>query len=71
MSRKRPNLPTVGRPSDLRDALRELFAAAALTGLVSSALREPNKRHACDWSFEMADRMARAAVKRRRKTDAR
>jgi hypothetical protein len=47
--------------------LDEYYAAASLMGLLASMGDEPDQEWACEWSFKMADRMARESVKRRRK----
>jgi hypothetical protein len=53
-------------PATLDISLHEYYAAAALMGLIASQHDEPNQKWACQWSFEMGQRMAHEAVKHRR-----
>lgn len=61
-----PRPPSVPTTLDLR--LSEYYAAASLMGLLAASTEEPDQKWACEWSFEMGNRMARESVKQRRKT---
>lgn len=51
-------------PATLHLALHDYYAAASLMGLLASMGDEPDQQWACDWSFKMGERMARASRKR-------
>lgn len=60
-----PRPPSV--PATLHITIDEYFATASLMGLLAASRKEPNKKWAKDWSFEMGDIMAAESVRRRRR----
>jgi hypothetical protein len=58
--------PSVPTTLDLR--LNEYYAGAVVIGLTASADREPNKKWARKWSFDMGDEMQAEALLRRRRS---
>ena len=64
MARRQPRLAE--RPAS-EATLTDLFAAAALTGLLAAQREEPDTVHACLWAEKMGRRMALASRKRQMK----
>jgi hypothetical protein len=62
---RNPRTPSV--PATLDIDLPEYYTAAALIGVISSQIQEPDQNWCRDWSFMMGDKMARESRKRRRK----
>jgi hypothetical protein len=46
--------------------LTDLYAAAALTGILASQRGEPDQIHTCEWAHRMGRRMALASARRQR-----
>lgn len=58
-----PRPPAV--PASLDLTLEQYFAAAAVMGLLSAQLEEPDSEWACEWSLKFGEKMAAAARNRR------
>jgi hypothetical protein len=54
-------------PASLDLTLEQYFAAAAVMGLLSAQIDEPEPEWACEWSLKFGETMAAAARKRQRK----
>jgi len=54
-------------PVALDLTLEEYYSAAAIMGLIASQHDEPNKKWACQWAFDLGEKMANEARRRRRK----
>lgn len=62
-------MPTRRRPglalqTITKATLRDLYSAAALTGILASTRGEPDPEHACEWAYEMGRRMALTSRRR-------